>query len=366
MQQVDERSVAGRSIGRTVAPFALALVALAGLVVAMGPETVAAELARLDPTTFLAALGIALFAVVAWGDAQRRLFVSAGGRAPLGRFSAAYSLAVFERLALPAGHAAGPALMAHALDDEAETGFDRALAATSAAELLSLLASLLLAGVGLVAYLLASLLLAGVGLVAYLLAAPASAALRDVELGTLVASVVLAALLAAVWYRRGTVTWALAGTASLLRGSVGRVSPRTYDALDPERVESAVERYYDTLGAVAGDRRAVALAVLVSAVGWVCYSLPLTVGASALGHAVPLSLALFLVPASGLANAVPLPGGLGGVEVALAGALVALAGLAAPEAAAVVLAYRLCTYWGHLALTGLVALVGVTRWGIRP
>ncbi|MFC7155979.1 flippase-like domain-containing protein [Halomarina halobia] len=351
MQQVSRRPVAGRSLGRTLAPFALALVALALLVAAMGPEEVAAELARLDPATFLLALGIALLAVVAWGDAQRRLLRSAGGRTPLGRFSGAYSLAVFERLALPAGHAAGPALMAHALGDEAETGFDRAFAATSAAELLSLLASLLLAGVG---------------LVAYLLAAPASAALREVELGAVVAAAALAALLAAAWYRRGTVTWALAGLASLLRGSVGRVSPRTYDALAPERVESAVERYYDTLEAVAGDRRAVALAVLASAVGWVCYALPLTVGASALGYAVPLSLALFLVPASGLANAVPLPGGLGGVEVALAAALVALAGLATPEAAAVVLAYRLCTYWGHLALTGLVALAGVTRWGIRP
>ena len=67
------------------------------------------------------------------------------------------------------------------------------------------------------------------------------------------------------------------------------------------------------------------------------------------------ALAVFLVPMAGLATWLPLPGGLGGVEVALAAGLVAATGVGVGAAAAVAILHRLCAYWAVVAVDGVCA-----------
>ncbi|MEF8818818.1 MAG: flippase-like domain-containing protein [Haloferacaceae archaeon] len=107
-----------------------------------------------------------------------------------------------------------------------------------------------------------------------------------------------------------------------------------------------------TFGTVADQRRAAAAAFGFTLVGWLAFVVPLYTSFRALGVSLPLGVVLLAVPAAGLANAVPLPGGLGGAELALGGTLVALAGLDIPTAAAGVLLYRLCAFWFLAALGG--------------
>ncbi len=76
----------------------------------------------------------------------------------------------------------------------------------------------------------------------------------------------------------------------------------------------------------------------------------------ALDRHISILLPLFLIPASGVARVIPLPGGLGGVEVVLGGMIIGLTGLDAGTAGGVVLLYRLLSYWGILVLGGLYSM----------
>jgi len=64
---------------------------------------------------------------------------------------------------------------------------------------------------------------------------------------------------------------------------------------------------------------------------------------------------------STLAGLVPSPGGLAGVEFALAGLLIGLVGLARADAYAVALVYRIASYWFALLLGGGAALYVIRR-----
>ncbi|MDY6769730.1 MAG: lysylphosphatidylglycerol synthase domain-containing protein, partial [Candidatus Nanohaloarchaea archaeon] len=74
-----------------------------------------------------------------------------------------------------------------------------------------------------------------------------------------------------------------------------------------------------------------------------------------LGFTAPKSALLIALPASMIAGYLPLPGGLGGIEVAMAGLLHAVAGAATPVASAAALLYRIFTYWAGMMLLGGVA-----------
>lgn len=80
----------------------------------------------------------------------------------------------------------------------------------------------------------------------------------------------------------------------------------------------------------------------LSLVGWLFQTAALL---AALGHAVPIYVALFAIPLGNLAGATPLPGGLGGIEAAFVALLVPTTGIAAPAATAAVLIYRGVIYW---------------------
>lgn len=62
---------------------------------------------------------------------------------------------------------------------------------------------------------------------------------------------------------------------------------------------------------------------------------------------------LFAVPVADIASGFPLPGELGGVEVTLTAPLTAVTGLAVAELAAVIILYRLASYWYMILVGGL-------------
>jgi uncharacterized protein (TIRG00374 family) len=112
---------------------------------------------------------------------------------------------------------------------------------------------------------------------------------------------------------------------------------------------------------IAAEPRALAYALVFSYVGWVFFALPLYFAGRTIGVPVDLLLVLFIIPASTLAGLVPSPGGLGGVEVALVGLLVALTALAPASAYAVALLYRVASYWFAVGVGGLAALWVISR-----
>lgn len=163
-------------------------------------------------------------------------------------------------------------------------------------------------------------------------------------------------------YRRSAVRFAALGVARFLRGTLGRLSRRVEAGLAPDRIDASVTRYFETLDAAAADRRSLLVAAALALVGWTLFAVPLYTSAIAVGAPLSFGLVLFVVPAGGLATVVPLPGGVGGVEFAVAGMLVALTPIEPAVAGAMVVLYRVCVYW-FVVLIGAASL-GYTSAGL--
>lgn len=335
-------SVIGR-MWRTFLAFGAALAVLAAFLFILGPAALIARLAEADPGVFAVGLLAVLGALLCWSLALRRLLRCSSESISVGRAFVAYAASMFGKQVLPMGHAGGPALVAYAFERETGLSYDRTLGVVTVSEFLNFAASLLLAVVG---------------TVWLILFAPAVPEIRVFQAGVAAFAIGLGAAAAVFWYRRRTVTRLAAGAARLGRVTVGRLSSRVDAALAPDRVTAGIARYYETIDAVAEDRRAVGAAYVYTQVGWILFALPLYTAGLAIDADVSLALALFLVPAAGLVTVVPLPGGLGGFELVLAGALVAFAGLELAVAGAVVVLYRLCAYWFMVVVGGMGSVYG--------
>lgn len=323
---------------RVAVAFALALVALGLFVFALGPKTVAANLAGADLGVFTLGLLAVLTAIACWSEAQRHLLVAADVHLRPDRAFVTYCSGMFAKQVLPMGHAGGPAIMAYAIGSESRREYQHVLAAVGVAEVLNILASFGLAFLGLT-YAAAFL--------------PTKPAPRSIQIGVVLGAVILGGLAATVWYRRGTVERVVAGVAFVMRSTAGRVSARVRRRTDRAAVTAGLDRYYATFQTVRADRRRVGFAGVFTLAGWVAFALPLYASFLALGHDVSLALALFAVPVAGIAGAFPLPGGLGGVEVTLVALLTTVTGLALAELAAVVILYRLAAYWFMVLVGGI-------------
>jgi uncharacterized membrane protein YbhN (UPF0104 family) len=124
------------------------------------------------------------------------------------------------------------------------------------------------------------------------------------------------------------------------------------------KVVPQIKAAFRSLWAVAGSGQKLAQLFGGALVTEVLFALTLDASCRAYGIHFPLSqLLLVNVVASTLAGLVPVPGGIGAAEAAIAGGLVAL-GIPESTAFAVALTHRICTYytppiWGYFSLRWL-------------
>ncbi|ESP86963.1 lysylphosphatidylglycerol synthase transmembrane domain-containing protein, partial [Candidatus Halobonum tyrrellensis] len=147
---------------------------------------------------------------------------------------------------------------------------------------------------------------------------------------------------------RAAVRVAVAAVAAANRVT-GRVLP-----VDPSRLAARVASFLGGVERVVGNRRCLATCLGLSAAGWTALVAAFWLSMRAVGHPVSVGLAAFVLPVGLLAVAVPLPGGVGGVEAALVGLLVGAGGLPVGGATAGVVLYRVATYWAPMAVGGVV------------
>lgn len=300
----------------------LALLLLALFLVAVGPRAVVRELAAADPEPLLVGGLGSLAALVAWSEAQRRLHRAAGAVVPPARFLRGYLVGVFGKQVVPGGQMAGPAVVAYAVGRETDLPYEGDLAAASVGKLLGTLAAVVPAAVGLAAV-----------AVPTRVARPAVAALAVATLGVLGGVVVASA-------RPDHVAGLLRGVGAAVHATFGRLSSRVRARTTPAAVAGVVARGRRTLGVVGRDRRALAVAYAVTVVGWGLYAVPLWGATTAVGIPLPFAVALFVAPVASLGSVVPLPSGVGGVDLVLGGLLVALTDAGVAPVAAAVLLYR--------------------------
>jgi|GEM_PF-639304 len=327
---------------RLVAGFALALLAVGGFLVAVGPEAVAAELATADLPVLAVGFLSVVVALACWSEAVRRLVATTGYSVGGSRYRRAYLSGEFLKQVLPMGQSGGPVLMSYTVSTETDAPYESTLAAASVFAFLNVVASLVLA-------------VAGLALLVVTRRGPTGPLLRNVLVAMVAVTGVVLLLSYLAVYRRPLLERIALRVAAALRRTVGRLSARVEAALAPEAVEGVVRTYADSVGQLAGDRRALATTVAFAVTGWVFFLLPLYTSFLAIGDPVPYALVVFAVPVVTLLNVVPLPGGLGGFEVALAGVTAAVGGLDLSTATAAVFLFRLSNYWFLVLVGGLAA-----------
>lgn len=302
---------------RRAAGAVVALALLATVVFAVGPRAVTAALRGADARPLAAALLAGVGALVCWAEAQRLLHGAAGAGVGRARFWPAYAVGATAKLALPAGGAAGPVLIAAAVAEETDLPFERDLAAASAGSSLGVAGAVGPTLVGVAAVGLPGLAVPVLAVVAGLVAVAGGVAIRP------------------GLARRGLDAMAAAAARlfELVPGADGRVG---------ERVAAAPETIVAGVADVAADRRMVALALGLSTMGWCLSSAALVGAALAVGYSVGPWVALAVVPVASVGRLLPVPAGLGGVEAALSALLVAT-GVPAGGALAVALLHRAST-----------------------
>ncbi|WP_415380625.1 lysylphosphatidylglycerol synthase transmembrane domain-containing protein [Halosimplex sp. TS25] len=342
-----------RRVLRVVIGFAFALLAVGGFVWFVGPASVLAVLSRADPTVlavgFLAVVG----AFYCWSEALRRLLVSVGSDARGPRYRAAFMSGEFLKQVVPMGHSGGPVFVSYAVARETDAPYEEALAAATVVEFVNIGASVALAT-------------AGLGVLVATSTATGGPVFVALVVGLAVAVTALLSLGVLVYYRRALVERLVLRLAAAGRATVGRLSARARAALAADRVRATFETYYTAFDRALADREQVRRAAAFSLAGWALFLLPMYTSFLAIGEPVPYALVAVVVPVLSLVNVVPLPGGLGGFEVALAAVVVALVGIDLPAATAGVFLYRLSNYWFVVLLGALASTTVAVRLADPP
>ncbi|MEF8851764.1 MAG: lysylphosphatidylglycerol synthase transmembrane domain-containing protein [Haloarculaceae archaeon] len=328
---------------RLVAGFALAFLAVGGFLWAVGPGAVLAEFATADlPVLALGFLSV-LVALACWSEAVRRLVSTTGHPVRGVRYRLAYLSGEFLKQVLPMGQSGGPVLMAYTISRESEAPYEPTMAAASVFAFLNVVASLVLA-------------VAGLALLVATRRGPTGTLLWNVLVAMVAVTGLVLALSYLAVYRRPLLERVALRAAAVLRRVVGRVSARADAALAPVVVGSVVRSYTDSVGQLAGDRRSLGVTVGLAVTGWLFFLVPLYTSFLAIDDPVPYALVVFAVPVVTLLNVVPLPGGLGGFEAALAAVTAAVGTLELSTATAAVFLFRLSNYWFLVLVGGLAAL----------
>jgi conserved hypothetical protein len=327
-----------RTLVRILLGFLVAAVVLSLFAVGVGTEDLSRAFAGARLRWL--ALGCLSTAVclVAWGKAWHVVLGVVGIEESFRRLVVTFYAATFANYVTPLGQAGGEPFIAYVLSQDTDASYEDSLASVVTADLLNLLPFFSFATVGL-------------GWLLWQASLPSVA--RSLALGLLAMAVGVPAITVFGWRFRAR----LSRTVIRVSAPVVRRVPRLTVAGLRERMANLGTAF----DRIAADPRALVRALVYSYVGWAFFALPLYFAARTVGLPLEVVLVFFIVPASTLAGLVPSPGGLGGVELALTGLLVALAGLTGTQAYAVALVYRIASYWFALAAGGAAALYVIKR-----
>ncbi|MFP8953920.1 lysylphosphatidylglycerol synthase transmembrane domain-containing protein [Natrialbaceae archaeon A-arb3/5] len=324
---------------RAVVGLAVAVGVLGLFVYGVGWNEVVENVQTAHPGALAAAVVAGLGMLALRGLLVKRLLTPVDGAARGTAFVTAYLSGYFARSALPWGRSTGTPVMAYLLANNSDSEFEDNLAVVAAAEGFNVIGSLVVAGFG-------------IGI--YVLAGGGSLDAVSASLAVLGGGGLLAAGVVVVVFNRGIARSASYGFATRCETLVGKL-PRlsSADGILTRRIDG----FFETLEAIQASRRTLVGAFAIAVVSWVFNALPLYFGLLALGVDVPLALVFVCAPLASFGGIVPLPGGSGGIEVVLASLLVATAGVPIDVATAGAILYRLTTYWAHLAIGGMSAVI---------
>lgn len=338
----------GDQLRATVIGFAVVAVIFGVLIVTSDVNQVLSTLQRADVPTVGLVVVATLAWLTAWGLALRVVLSVLGVEIGVGTAFAVFSGAMFSNNVTPFGQAGGEPITALLISSVTGTDYERGLAAIASVDTLNFFPSITLA-------------LLGAGYYATL-----TTFSRRLRIAT--GAVVVLAVLVPVggylaWRRRDRIAAALIDrVVPLVRWITARLPGVSVP--DREGVAHRIEQFFQSIERIAADRRALALALAASTLGWTFQMGALWLSFRAIGEPVGLSVMLFVVPMGAIAGATPTPGGAGVIESVLVVLLTLLLPVGAATALAAVILFRGAVYWVPVAIGSVVvSYVGVDVFG---
>ncbi|WP_436929265.1 lysylphosphatidylglycerol synthase transmembrane domain-containing protein [Halosimplex halobium] len=324
----------------TVVGFLGAAVVLAVLVWIVGIGDILSELRGVELRYLLVIVAVAVVWLVCWGLALRAVLAALDAPISVVMSGLVFAGAVFSNNVTPFGQAGGEPvsgyLISRATDREYETG----LAAIASVDALHFVPSIGYAVVGL------TFVVAG-----------AAEFGRNLVFATTALVVLAVGIPAAAyfgWQYRYELEGAVVRAVTPVIRTLGRVVPRKSPPT-AAAIERRIEGFFGAIERVATSPRTLLEAIGFSALGWLAMCTSLWLSVHALGHTVPFSAVLLVVPMGAVAGMTPLPGGLGGVDAVLIALLVSTTGVSGGVAGAAVLVHRGATYVFPTVVGGGVA-----------
>lgn len=329
---------------RIVGGFVVAFLILAVFLYAVGVEEVFGTFSRANVPVFFLGIVSAFIALSCWGWVWGQVLDVADHGISRIRIGLIFLGGMFANYVTPFGQVGGEPFIALVLSKHSGMDYDRSLAGVIAADVINLIPFFSFGVVGF----------------AYFVSENSvTDALTTYALAFVIALVISVGLIVSVWRYRNVVEFLVVEVAAVGRVSFGRVSDSVGEKLAEEKIRGHVKEFFVMTDFIWENRRKMLPAVVFGHIGWFFTILPLYTSSLSLGYEIPLLLAMLIVPLSGIAGYLPLPGGLGGVEVTIAVLVSSLTPLGLATASAVVLLYRVCTYW-FVLLVGGVSLTYLT------
>jgi uncharacterized protein (TIRG00374 family) len=322
-----------------LAGFAGALCVLAALAWFVGTGEIVDRLTTAPrgylPLIALAALGW----LFAWGLALRVVLDSLGHHISTIQSFLLYTAATFANNVTPFGQAGGEPITALFISREADAEYESALAAIASVDGLNFVPSIGFATLA-------------IGYYAVTIAFNDRLVFVTAAVGALAVALVVAAVLG--WRHRYRIEARLVAGLSPI---IGRTTSRlpVVSRIEVATIERRIEGFFHAIERVATDRRNLVGALSLSAAGWACSIVSLTLALSAMSDAATwnlLAASMLAIPLGSVAGVTPLPGGLGGIEAVLVFVLTPVTALGGGAVAAAVLVHRVATYWLPLLLGG--------------
>lgn len=319
----------------------LAIVLLVLFVVAVGWEAVFDALRRADVRLYALAVPATLTCLFCRTLVWHRVLSVVDKPRPYWLVGGLFLTATFAKYVTPYGQVTSGVGVAAVVSRYYDSAYEAALAAIVSADFINYLPYYTLGSIGL-GYL-------------FIVHSP------PVDIGGhfLVAGMVVSVCLAGVVLVRrywGLFTAAGYRLLALIRRSVERVAPQRAHHFERESVAGRFEGFYATLDLVRRGRSAVAAALVYGHLGWLGFAVVLYVSAASIGHPISFGFAMLGVALSKIGFLFPTPGGVGGVEIALASVLFAVTAMSTPVALATAILYRFATYWFTLLLGGIASI----------
>ena len=304
----------------------------------VGINQITAALVRLTVQSLAIIVGLGLAWLVTWSLALHRILDSIG--TPTSRWTAflLFASAAFTDNITPLGQAGGGPFSALLISRRTETSYESGFASITSFDALNLVPSITLAGIGLAYY-----------------SIQYAVGRRLTLVMLVVGAMILGIPMVAVTSRRFStqISSGLTRVLTVVLRRVASVVP-IYDPPTQTGIRERVDAYLVSIKRVGTNRTDLAVALGFSTLGWLLLSGLLYVSMQALTAtaAVPAFVVLIIVPVSTIASVTPLPGGTGGVELAITLLLLPF-GIPEEVALGIALVFRLGSYWLSTLVGGL-------------